>query len=120
MAQEVELDSTLVQPGMSLALLQGFRNGVCQFCSLKIDQDMHEIGAMLNPFSRARVLNKNPTVWPTANTCIPPSYEWIASSHCDTVWYAHPSKSFNLSFLIQNLVKFQATKMSHPILESLQ
>ncbi len=65
-------DWTLVWPEICLiwvSLLQRCQNVVCPFCSLKIEQVMHDTGAMLNVQEQAgiacRVLNKEHAVWLT-------------------------------------------------------
>ncbi len=52
-----------MQPDTSVARVptfQGFQNGVCPFCSFKIDQVVFDTGPILEPF-----LIKESTVWLT-------------------------------------------------------
>jgi len=61
-------------------------------------------------------LNEDPTL--RLNGGSPPapvSCPRLGELLCLTMQCTHPSKSFNLSILIHNLVNFQDTKMAHPI-----
>jgi hypothetical protein len=85
---------------------------------------MHETLVMLNPFSRTsnhEDLNKDPTVRITGPSLLTPVSCIPLGGLClCTALHRHTSKSLNLSIFIENLVKFQATQIAHPILESLK